>query len=326
MGNVGTPRSAIPEVRLSSGHKMPQIGLGTGAASLPPPQALTAILIEAIEMGYRHFDTAAVYGSEECLGRAVAEALERRLIRSRDEVFITSKLWCNNADPDLVLPALKETLRRLGLEYVDLYLIHWPVRMKRETEGLNFTKESLLEFDVKGTWEAMEECSKLGLAKSIGVSNFGPKKLSQILQFCSIPPAVNQVEMNVAWKQEKLREYCRDKGIHASAWSPLASNGSSWGSMAVMESPILKSIAEARGTTVAQVALRWVHEQGSTAIVKSFNKERMRDNLRILEWDEPLTEDELEKIRQIPPCQGVRGDVFVNENGPGYTSVDELWE
>ncbi|KAK4746570.1 hypothetical protein SAY87_025607 [Trapa incisa] len=198
--------------------------------------------------------------------------------------------------------------------------------MKEGTHGYNMTKECLLEFDIKGTWEAMEECSKLGLAKSIGVSNFGPKKLSQILQFCAIPPAVNQVEMHVAWKQDKLRGFCKEKGIHVSAWSPLASNGSAWGSMAVMASPILKEIAQARGTTVAQVALRWVYEQGSSVIVKSFNKERMKENLKILEWQRDLTQDELHKINQIPPNQGVSGHYFVNENGPGYKSVHELWE
>ncbi|OWM62657.1 methylecgonone reductase-like [Punica granatum] len=326
MGEVGASRSAIPEVALNSGHKIPLIGLGTAAGPLPPPEALIAILVEAIEAGYRHFDTAAVYGSEESLGRAVAEALERQLIKSRDDLFITSKVWCTHTDPALVLPALKETLGRLGLEYVDLYLIHWPVRLKKETNKSNLTKESLLDFDVKGTWEAMEECSKLGLAKSIGVSNFGPKKLSHILQSCTIPPAVNQVEMHVAWRQEKLREYCKEKGIHVSAWSPLAANGASWGSKAVMDSLILKDIANARGTTVAQVALRWVYEQGASVIVKSFNKERMKDNLRIIEWEKQLTEEELEKINQIPPCQGVRGEMFVNESGPGYKSLDELWE
>ncbi|KAK4785061.1 hypothetical protein SAY86_001750 [Trapa natans] len=230
-------------VTLSSSHKMPLIGLGTSASNLPPPDVLASALVEAIEVGYRHFDTAVIYGSEESLGRAVAEALKRQIIKSRDELFITSKLWCSDADPSLVLPALKKTLGRLGLEYLDLYLIHWPVRMKEGTHGYNMTKECLLEFDIKGTWEAMEECSKLGLAKSIGVSNFGPKKLSQILQFCAIPPAVNQVEMHVAWKQDKLRGFCKEKGIHVSAWSPLASNGSAWGSMAVMASPILKEIA-----------------------------------------------------------------------------------
>ncbi|PKI76709.1 methylecgonone reductase-like [Punica granatum] len=173
----------------------------------------------------------------------------------------------------------------------------------------------------------MEECSKLGLAQSTGVSNFGPMKLSHILQFRTIPPAVDQVEMNVAWQQEKLWEYCREKGIHVSAWSPLAANGASWGSMAVMDSLILKSIAEARGTNVAQVALRWIHEQGTSVIVKSFNTERIRGNLKIFEWEEELTGDEMEKIKQIPQRGGVSGSVYVNESGPGgYKSLDELWE
>ncbi|KAK4786390.1 hypothetical protein SAY86_003079 [Trapa natans] len=288
MGGNRSLARAMREVTLSSGHKMPLIGFGTAATVLLPTDALAAIFVEAIEVGYRHFDTAALYGSEESLGRAVAEALKRQLIKSRDELFITSKLWCSDADPSLVLPALKESLGRLGLEYLDLYLIHWPVRMKEGNRVLSVPKECLLEFDVKGAWKAMEECSELGLAKSIGVSNFGPKKLSQILQFCTIPPAVNQVEMHVAWRQEKLRGFCKERGIH--------------------------------------VALRWVHEQGPSLIAKSFNKERMIENLRILEWERNLTEDELEKINGIPPNQGGPGDEFVNENGPGYKSVHELWE
>ncbi|KAK4774743.1 hypothetical protein SAY86_009678 [Trapa natans] len=317
---------AVPEVTLNSGHKMPLIALGTVASDLPPTEALAAILVYAIEVGYRHFDTAALYGSEESLGLAVAEALRRQVIKSRDELFITSKLWCTDADPSLVLPALKKSLGRLGLEYLDMYLIHWPARLKEGTRGSNITKESILEFDMKGTWKAMEECSNLGLAKSIGVSNFGPKNLSQILQICTIPPAVNQVEMHVAWRQKKLRGFCKERGIHVSAWSPLAANGARWGSKAVMDSPILKEIAQGRGTTVAQVALRWVHEQGSCVIVKSFNKERMKENLKILEWEKDITEDELEKINRIPPHQGVPGHELVTENGPGYRSVDELWE
>ncbi|KAK2632000.1 hypothetical protein EUGRSUZ_L02143, partial [Eucalyptus grandis] len=241
----------VPEVVLNSGIRMPLIGMGGGADSLPPPDVLTSIFLDAIEVGYRHFDTAANYGSEEVLGRAVAEALDRGLIKNRGDIFITTKLWCTDAHPGLVLPALKKSLRKLGLEYVDLYLIHWPVRVKEGLEGYNF-KGQMLPFDIKGTWEAMEECSKLGLAKSIGVSNFGTEKLSQLLMHATIPPAVNQVEMNVGWQQEKLRAYCREKGIHVSAWSPLSANGASWGSLAVVESPVLKEISIAKGKTVAQ--------------------------------------------------------------------------
>ncbi|XP_010069467.2 methylecgonone reductase [Eucalyptus grandis] len=313
----------VPEVVLNSGIRMPLIGMGGGADSLPPPDVLTSIFLDAIEVGYRHFDTAANYGSEEVLGRAVAEALDRGLIKNRGDIFITTKLWCTDAHPGLVLPALKKSLRKLGLEYVDLYLIHWPVRVKEGLEGYNF-KGQMLPFDIKGTWEAMEECSKLGLAKSIGVSNFGTEKLSQLLMHATIPPAVNQVEMNVGWQQEKLRAYCREKGIHVSAWSPLSANGASWGSLAVVESPVLKEISIAKGKTVAQIALRWIHEQGASMIVKSFNKERMKENLQILDWG--LSQEDLDKIKlQIPQKRGFPGDWFIFEDGP-YKSLDELWD
>ncbi|XP_056168732.1 protein REDOX 2-like isoform X2 [Syzygium oleosum] len=297
---------AVAEVVLNTGEGMPLIGMGGAASPLPPLDVLTSIFLEAVEAGYRHFDIVACYGSEEALSRAVTEALERGLVKSRGDIFITTKLW------------------RLGLEYVDLYIIHWPIRVKEGTEGWLDLKGKMLPFDIKGTWEAMEECSKLGLAKSIGVSNFGTKKLSQLLMHATIPPAVNQVEMNVGWQQEKLRAYCREKGIHVSVWSPLGANGASWGSLAIMESHVLKEIAIARGKTVAQVALRWIYEQGASVIVKSFNKERMKENLQILDWG--LSQEDSDKIKlQIPQRRGLAGDMFIYKDGP-YKSLDELWD
>ncbi|KAF8389654.1 hypothetical protein HHK36_024173 [Tetracentron sinense] len=313
----------IPEVILSSGQKMPLIGMGTAAYPLPPPDLLTPTIINAIEIGYRHFDTASIYNSEEALGRAVKGALEQGLIKTRDEVFITSKLWCTDNHHDLVLPALKNTLQKLGLEYVDLYLIHWPVRLKQGAVGFSFSNDEHLPFDMKGTWEAMEECSRLGLAKSIGVSNFSCKKLSQLLANATIPPAVNQVEMTPAWQQKKMREFCKENGIHMSAWSPLGANGAVWGSLAVMNSPILKDIALAKGKSVAQVSLRWIYEQGVSLIVKSFNKERMKENLQIFDWG--LSEEELAMVNQIPQGRGYSGELFVSPYG-SYKSVDELWD
>ncbi|CAK7324848.1 unnamed protein product [Dovyalis caffra] len=317
-------RKQIPEVLLSSGHKMPLIGMGTTATTLPPSEILIPTFINAIEVGYRHFDTAALYGSEESLGQAVAEALERGLINSRQDLFITSKLWCSDSHPDLVLPALKKSLQRLGLDYVDLYLIHLPVRLKQEVEGHNFTEEDLLPLDIKGTWEAMEECSRLGLCMSIGVSNFSPKKISQLLEHATISPAVNQVEMNAAWQQKKLLQFCKDKGIHVSAWSPLAANGAAWGSLAVMESPILKEIAVAKGKSVAQVALRWIHKQGASVIVKSFSQERMKLNLQIFDWE--LSKEDIEKIKHIPQRRGFSGEKFVSKYYGAYKSLKELWD
>ncbi|KAG6752819.1 hypothetical protein POTOM_042857 [Populus tomentosa] len=293
-------RAQIPEVLLSSGHKMPLIGMGTVAVPLPPPEILVPVFINAIESGYRHFDGAALYGSEESLGQAVAEALDRGLISSREDLFITSKLWCPDAHRDLVLPALKKSLQRLRLEYVDLYLIHMPARVKQEVEGLNFSEEDLLPFDIKGTWEAMEECSRLGLCKSIGV------------------------EMNAAWQQKKLLEFCKEKGIHVSAWSPLGASGASWGSLAVMESPILKEIAAAKVKSVVQIALRWIHEQGASVIVKSFNKERMKLNLQIFDWE--LSTEDIEKIKIIPQRRGYPGEVFISKDYGPYKSLEEFWD
>ncbi|CAI0471116.1 unnamed protein product [Linum tenue] len=277
--------------------------MGTACASspVPPPtEVIVAALLDAVEAGYRHFDTAAVYRTEEEVGRAVAEAVEKGLVGSRDEFFITSKVWCADLHVDSVVPALTNTLRRLGMEYVDLYLIHWPVSMKK-----------------RGTWAAMEDCFRLGLCKSIGVSNYGPAKLHQLLQHATIPPAVNQVEMNTGWQQKELVKLCREKGIQVCAWSPL-------GSFSVMHSPVLKEIADAKGKSVAQVALRWIYEQGAIPIVKSFNKDRMRQNLDIFDWE--LTQDEVSRIEQrIPQQRGFSGEMFVSETGP-YKSVDELWD
>ncbi|KAK7270675.1 hypothetical protein RJT34_25998 [Clitoria ternatea] len=313
----------VPELVLNSGGKMPIIGLGTATHPLPPPEELASILVDAIHIGYRHFDTAAIYGTEQPLGQAVSQALNLGLIKNRDEVFITSKLWNTDAHHDLILPALKTTLQKLKLEYVDLYLIHWPVRLKQGVEGFKFTGEDVVPFDIKGTWEAMEDCYRLGLAKSIGVSNFGIKKLTLLLENATIPPAVNQVEMNTSWHQGKLREFCKEKGINVSAWSPLGAYQVFWGSPAVMENPILHEIAEARNKSVAQIALRWIYEQGASIIVKSFNKERMTQNLDIFDWE--LSKEESDKISKIPQQRLYKAEFYVSENGP-YKSLEELWD
>ncbi|KAF5729313.1 chalcone reductase [Tripterygium wilfordii] len=312
-----------PAVILSSGHRMPWIGMGTVSNPFPATDILASIFIDAIETGYRHFDTAAVYGSEEAVGLAVRKAVERGLIKSREEIFVTSKLFCTDAHPGLVIPGLKHSLERLGLDYVDLYLIHWPARLKQGSPPFNFPKENLLPFDIIGTWKDMEECSRLGLAKSIGVSNYGHKKLTQILQQATIPPAVNQVEMNVAWQQQNLLKFCQEKDIRLSAWSPLSGYGAPWGSPGVMESPILEEIAAAKHKTVAQIALRWVYQQGAIPIVKSFNKQRMKENLQILEFE--LSQDELEKIKKVSQRRTVSGDGWIHENGP-YKTLEELWD
>ncbi|KAH7570357.1 hypothetical protein ACOSP7_018439 [Xanthoceras sorbifolium] len=316
----------VSEVKLSSssGHRnMPVIGMGSAADNMDGSTLKLAVL-EAIKVGYRHFDTASMYGSEKALGDAIAEALKLGLVSSREELFITSKLWCTEAHPHLVIPALQKSLRTLQIAYLDLYLIHWPISAKPvENYVYPIPEEELQPMDFKAVWEAMEECQRLGLTKSIGVSNFSCKKLETILSLATIPPSVNQVEMNPVWQQRKLVEFCKAKGIIITAFSPLGAKGSGWGTNRVMENEALKLIAKAHGKTVAQVCLRWIIEQGAIAVVKSFNRERMKENLEIFDW--ALTDDDYVKINQIPQHRMMPKEDFVSPRGP-FKTLEELWD
>ncbi|OAY63402.1 Non-functional NADPH-dependent codeinone reductase 2, partial [Ananas comosus] len=281
---------------------MPMIGMGTATYPFGPSEAARSAVVRAIAAGYRHFDTAAAYGSETSLGEAVADAVESGLVGSRDELFITSKLWCSDAHSDRVIPALRKTLQNLQMEYIDLYLIHWPISIKAGKSDIPIAKDDLLPLDFKSVWEAMEECQRLGLTKAIGVSNFSCKKLEILLSTAKIPPAVNQVEVNPLWQQKKLREFCVEKGIKICAYSPLGAKGTVWGNDRVMECEVLKEIAQAKGKTLAQ---------------------RMKENLDILDWE--LSEEDKYKINQIPQQRSVPAEDFISDVGP-FKSLRDLWD
>ncbi|OMO50812.1 Aldo/keto reductase [Corchorus olitorius] len=310
-------------VLASSGRRMPILGLGTAVSPPVGAEVTKAAILQAIEIGYRHFDTASLYGTEQPLGEAIAEALSLGLIKSRDELFITSKLWCSDAHGDLVVPAIHKSLRNLKLEYLDLYLIHWPVSSKPGIYEFPIKPEDFMPMDFNSVWAAMEECQRLGLTKSIGVSNFSCKKLADILSFANIPPAVNQVEVNPIWKQEKLREFCKANGILLTAYAPLGAKGTIWGTNRVLECQVLNEIAKEKGKTVAQICLRWAYEQGISILVKSFNKERMKSNLDIFNWS--LSKDELQKINEIPQSRLCRGEDYISIYGP-YKTTEQLWD
>ncbi|OAY34467.1 non-functional NADPH-dependent codeinone reductase 2 [Manihot esculenta] len=320
-----TQAAKIPEVKLrsSSGNgDMPVMGLGTAADPFIE-SAMKVAILDAISLGYRHFDTAAMYGSENVLGEAVVEALKLGLIDSRQELFITSKLWCSDAHSDLVVPALQNSLRNLQMEYVDLYLIHWPISSKPGRYEYPMPKEELQAMDYKSVWAAMEECQRLGLTKSIGVSNFSCKKLETIFASATIPPSVNQVELSPVWQQKKLIEFCKTHNVIVTAFSPLGAKGANWGSNLVMENQVLQEIAEKLGKTVAQVALRWIIEQGATLVVKSYKKERLKENMEIFDWT--LSKEDMEKISEIPQQKIMLKEEFVSPDGP-FKSVEELWD
>nr|XP_043614131.1 D-galacturonate reductase-like [Erigeron canadensis] len=290
----------IPETTICSSdgrRPIPLIGMGT-ATPTGNNDEVKAAVIEAIKDGYRYFDTAAFYKTEKPVGEAIAEALRLGLIKSRGEVFITTKLWCNSTQRHLVLPAMKQSLRDLGLEYVDLYLIHLPLTLKQEEFTMPIPKECIASINIRDVWEEMEKCQNLGHTKSIGVSNFSPRRIEEILSFAKIRPVVNQVEMNPLWQQKKLIQFCRKNGILVTGYSPLGASGTQWGHNRVMECNVLHDISKSRGKTIAQIALRWIFEQGVSVVVKTFNPERMKQNIDIFDWS--LTNDELNKISQIP--------------------------
>lgn len=309
------------QVRLNCGITIPVLGLGT--YSFDNHRETTQLAVhKALKMGYRHFDTAKIYGSEPALGNALTESILEGTVK-REDVFVTSKLW--GSDHDDPVSALNQTLKNLGMEYVDMYLVHWPVRLKPWTcypvpKEEDF--EQQLEFEA--TWAGMEKCLDMGLCRGIGVSNFSSTKIQRLLDFASVPPAINQVEMHPMWRQSKLREICADNKIHVSAYSPLGGPGNSWGSTAVVESPVIKSIALKHKATPAQVALKWGLTKGASVIVKSFNEERMRENMA--SFNIKLDDEDLLQIDNLEERKIMRGEYLVNETSSPYRTLGQLWD
>ncbi|PVH35389.1 hypothetical protein PAHAL_7G167500 [Panicum hallii] len=304
-GSVGNGCPEISEfpAGATAGRPVPAVGLGT--ASFPfVEEDVRAAILAALELGYRHLDTASLYRSERAVGEAVAEAARRGVVASREEVFVTTKMWCSQCHPDLVLPSLRESLQNLQMEYVDLYLL----------KG-----EDIVPMDLRGVWRAMEECHRLGLARMIGVSNFTTTKLQELLAIAEIPPAVNQVEMNPIWQQKQLIEFCKDKGIHVTAYSPLGGQSMS---NAVLQSEVLEEISKARGKSVAQISLRWIYEQGASMVAKSLKRERLKENMEIFDWE--LGDEDRFKISQIPQHKRVRVTGILSPEDASGVDLAEL--
>ncbi|XP_057868588.2 NADPH-dependent aldo-keto reductase, chloroplastic-like [Cryptomeria japonica] len=306
--------------QLNTEAPIPLIGLGTATSNLNEEE-IKAAVTTALQVGYRHFDTASFYRTEHALGEALNSAFQSGIV-SREDVFVTTKLA--NTEHDDPVAAINNSLKNLQLEYVDLYLIHWPVKM-RETSTLSQPKEEdFLPLDIKSTWQGMEQCMKMGLSKAIGVSNFSSKKVEDLLSYAKIPPAVDQVEMHPMWQQNRLREYCSKHKIHVSAWSPLGAPNNPWGSNSLMDNPLIQEIAQKHGKTRAQVILRWGIEQGVSVLPKSFNPGRIAENFQIFDWS--LSVDDHDKISKLEQCKILPGHQFVNSTTSFYKTVEELWD
>ncbi|KAL7146550.1 hypothetical protein ABFS83_06G048800 [Erythranthe nasuta] len=308
------------EVRLNNGVDIPIIGFGTYSFENDSRTTQHAVQM-ALQMGYKHFDTAHIYGSEPALGNALCDAMSNGLIE-RESLFITSKLWgSHHHDP---VSALKQTLTNLGMEYLDMYLVHWPVKLKPWVSHPLPKEDDFDKLDMETTWAGMEKCLEMGLCRGIGVSNFSSKKIENLLTFASVTPALNQVEMHPMWRQKKVRDYCRENKIHVSAYSALGGPGNFWGSTAVLDNPIIHSISLRHNATPAQVALRWGMSRGASVIVKSFNEERLKENMGAL--DLKLEDRDILEIEKMEESKIMRGECYVNQSTSPYKTIQELWD
>ncbi|MFJ8673339.1 aldo/keto reductase [Streptomyces sp. NPDC093589] len=259
--------AAVPGITLNNGAQIPQLGFGTFQI---PPEETRATTLAALEAGYRHIDTAEMYGNEMEVGQAVRDSgLDRA------DVFVTSKLNNGAHAYDDALEAFDRTMEELGLEHLDLFLIHWPLPDKG---------------DFVETWRAMEEIYRSGRAKSIGVSNFQPHHLRRLLESSVVVPAVNQIEVHPYLTQDSVRAFGAEHDIATEAWSPIAQGK-------VLDDPVIARIAQRVGKSTAQVTLRWHLQRGDIVFPKSATRKRIEENFDLFDFE--LTEGDIGEISAL---------------------------
>jgi len=275
--------TTVPTVTLNNGVEMPILGLGVFQV---PPAETERIVMEALAVGYRSIDTAALYRNEEEVGRALASSGI-----GRDELFVTTKVWIQDAGEKKARAAFQRSLQRLGLEHVDLYLIHQPFG------------------DVYGSWRAMQELQSQGLIRAIGVSNFLPDRLVDLIDHNEIVPTVNQVECHPFLQLVDEQELMRELGVQVESWGPLGQGRSD-----LFGNPTLTDIARTHGKSVAQVVLRWLVQRGVVVIPKTARVERLRENFDVFDFE--LSAGELARIAALD----TRRSLIVDYHDPGFVA------
>lgn len=301
---------SLQSIALRSGAAMPSVGLGLWKIEL---NQAPGIVISAIEAGYRHLDGACDYGNEREAGEGVRQALDRQLCK-REELWITSKLWNTYHRPEHVRPAVERSLRDWGLDYFDLYLIHFPISLayvpfeKRYPPGWIYDPEDAQPrmvhepTRIADTWGAMEQLVDSGLVRHIGVSNFGVSLIRDLLSYARIRPEVLQVESHPHLVQAKLLRYCQQEQIAFTAFSPLGAGSYVALNMATSDQSVLgeariDAIARRHGKSPAQVVLRWGVQRGTAVIPKTTRPERLRENLDIFQFE--LTDEEMKQVSNL---------------------------
>jgi 2,5-diketo-D-gluconate reductase A len=249
--------TAVPQITLNNGQSIPQLGFGVFQVE---PKDTAQAVTTALEAGYRHIDTAEMYGNEKEVGEAIAKSG-----LARTDVYVTSKLSNDAHRPEDARAAFDLTLEALGFDYIDLFLIHWPLPTRYDG-------------DFVSTWQVLEEFYRAGRARSIGVSNFQPHHLRRLHEETEIPPAVNQIEVHPYLTQDEVRGFCAEHGIAIEAWSPI-------GRGMVLEDPVIGAVARRVGKTPAQVVLRWHIERGDIIFPKSVTPARIRENFDIFDFE-----------------------------------------
>jgi diketogulonate reductase-like aldo/keto reductase len=314
-------------VKLNSGHRMPMMSLGCyfGAPGDWTADDVTQAVKDAISVGYRALDTAAIYGTETAVGKGIKAKIADGTVK-REEIFVTTKLSYTDYVPAKVRPALEKSLAALDLDYIDLYLIHFPFAITvEENAPAVLTPDTVLDqsYDHLKTWKVLESCVKEGKIRSIGISNFNARQVQNMLDNAEIPPAINQVEIHPYLRNEKLVNYCQTRGVNITAYTPLGQPHSSWaksGWVSPLQHPVIMELATKYKRGAGQIALRYQAQRDITLTAKSSNPARLAQNLDIFDFeissadmDKISALDKNDRVNLFPPASAHKEYPFHDE-------------